>query len=152
MGEMSKKYLTEAFSAVTALGTSYFYLILIITLILLGFKKIALHLAVGLVVLYSFVFFIRIFYFKERPNKEKYSNMLVRVISASSFPSLHTINSIFTASVLSQIVNKNMSIFFYTVALLIAYSRIHIKKHHLSDVIVGIIIGITASLIYLSIW
>ena len=144
-----KKYTNEAFTAVTALGTAYFYVIVIILLILLDFKRTALHLAVGLLILYAMVFTLRIFYFRERPNKERYYSFVTR-LSASSFPSLHTINSIFTASVLSQIVNRNLSIFFYIIALLVAYSRVHIKKHHWSDVIAGIIIGTAAALIYLA--
>ncbi len=151
MKSLFKKYTDEAFNAVTALGTAYFYAILIILLILLNFKKIAFHLAVGLVILYLLVFLIRIFYFRERPNREKYSNFITR-LTASSFPSLHTINSIFTASVLSQVVSRNMSVFLFIIAVLIAYSRIHIKKHHLSDVVAGIIIGAAAGLIYILLW
>ncbi len=151
MESLFKKYTNEAFTAVTALGTAYFYAILIILLILLGFKKIAFHLAVGLVILYLLVFLIRIFYFRERPNREKYSNFITR-LTASSFPSLHTINSIFTASVLSQVVSRNISVFLFIIAVLIAYSRIHIKKHHLSDVVAGIIIGAAAGLVYILLW
>ncbi len=151
MKSLFKKYLDEAFTAVTALGTAYFYTIIIILLILLNYKKTALHLTVGLLILYAMVFAVRIFYFRERPNREKYYGFITR-LTASSFPSLHTINSIFTASVLSQIVSRNLSIFLYIIALLVAYSRVHIKKHYWSDVMAGIVIGTAAALIYLVIW
>ena len=95
-----KTYLKEAFIAVTALGTAYFYSILIIFLFLLKEYEAAIHLIIGLLLCYLFVFIIRLFYFKERPIKEDYFNLFTR-INASSFPSLHTLSSVYVATVLS---------------------------------------------------
>ena len=144
-----KKYLQEAFKAVTALGTAYFYGLLVIFLLLLDKKQIALHLIAGLVACYLFVFMIRVFYFKERPKKENHFNLFIK-INAASFPSLHSLSSVYVATVISKfIANIKITIFFYSVALLIAYSRIYLKKHYFFDVLSGLILGVTASLIYL---
>ena len=144
-----KKYLKEAFTAITSLGSAYFYGILTIFLILINKNQTALHLVIGLAVCYSFVFILRIFYFKERPDKEDYFNFFTR-INASSFPSLHTISSVYTATVLASSINKaEVTIFLYLVALLIAYSRMYIKKHYFIDILVGLIIGAIASAAYL---
>ncbi len=144
-----KKYMKEAFTAITSLGSAYFYGILIILLFLLNKNKTAIHIIVGLIVCYSFVFILRIFYFKERPNKEDYFNLFTK-INASSFPSLHTLSSTYVATVLSNsFMNTKLTIFFYTLVLFIASSRIYLKKHYLLDVFVGLVIGIMASAIYL---
>lgn len=144
-----KKYTKEGLTAITALGTAYFYIILLILLTLLEKKQAALHLFTGLVVAYLLVYIIRIFYFKERPEKEEYFNFFTK-ITASSFPSMHTISSIYAATVLSSMFKvTNLTLFFYIMALLIAYSRIHIKKHHVADVLVGVVIGALISAIYL---
>ena len=146
---MLRKYLKEGLIAVTALGTAYFYLALIIFLLLLGLKTKALYLLVGLLICYFSVLTLRVFYFKERPEKEDYFNLFTR-LNASSFPSLHTITSMYTATVLGTIVNiTTITIFFYTIAVLIAFSRVYIKKHFWIDVIVGWLIGAIVSGIYL---
>lgn len=144
-----KKYIKEALTAITALGSAYFYGILIIFLFLLNKNKTALYIIIGLIICYSFVFILRIFYFKERPNKEDYFNLFTK-INASSFPSLHTLSSTYVATVLSNsLMNTKLTIFFYTIVLFIASSRIYLKKHYLFDVFAGLIIGIIASAIYL---
>lgn len=145
-----KKYAKEGLTAITALGTAYFYITIFILLILLEKRQAALHLFVGLILAYFLVYVIRIFYFKERPEKEEYFNFFTK-ITASSFPSMHTLSSIFTATVLANIFKTtSLTIFFYVIALLVAYSRVHIKKHHVTDVLVGLIIGMIFSAIYLS--
>ena len=147
--KMLKKYVNDAFIAVTSLGTAYFYFLLVTFLLILGFTEIALHLAIGLWVCYIGVLIFRSFHFKERPLKEEYTNWFTK-LNASSFPSLHTITFIFTATILSTIISKPLVvIFLYLLALLIAYSRIYLKKHHVIDVIAGIIIGIIVSGIYI---
>lgn len=143
-----KKYIKEGFTAVTALGSAYFYVILIILLFLLNKNKAVIHIIIGLIICYSFVFILRIFYFKERPNKEDYFNLFTK-INASSFPSLHTLSSTYVATVLSNtFINQKLTLFFYFIVLLIASSRIYLKKHYFTDVLIGLIIGIIASAIY----
>lgn len=144
-----KKYTKEGLTAITALGTAYFSVIILILLILLEKRQAALHLSIGLILAYFLVYAIRVFYFKERPEKEEYFNFFTK-ITASSFPSMHTISSMYAATVLSNIFKTiSLTYFFYVMALLIAYSRIHIKKHHVTDVLFGLVIGILISAIYL---
>ncbi len=144
-----KKYIKEAFTAITALGSAYFYGILAIFLLLLGKNKTAFHLVIGLIICYSFVLILRIFYFKERPNKEEHFNFFTR-INASSFPSLHSLSSAYTATVLSNSFNNaKLTVFFYAIVLSISFSRVYLKKHYIFDVLVGLIIGIIAGAIYI---
>lgn len=143
------KYLKEGFTAITAFGTAYFYAVLIIFLFLINQKTKAFHLLIILPICYLFVMALRLIYFKERPVKEDYFNLFTR-LNASAFPSLHTITFTLTATILSTITKTTATtIFFYILAILVAYSRIHIKKHYWSDVLIGLVLGITASIIYL---
>ena len=53
-------------------------------------------LAISLFFSYLFGSFIKLIYFKERPNEQKYNNAFQK-IDASSFPSIHTSNSFIVA-------------------------------------------------------
>ena len=144
-----KKYLKECFTAITAFGTAYFYSLLIIFLFIINQKTKAMHLLIALPICYILVLTFRLFYFKERPEKEDYFNLFTK-LNASSFPSLHTFTFTLTATVLSTITKTTKTtIFFYTIALLVAYSRLYIKKHYMSDIFAGLVLGILASIIYL---
>ncbi|MBS3152873.1 phosphatase PAP2 family protein [Candidatus Woesearchaeota archaeon] len=144
-----KKYTKEAFMAITSLGTVFFYTIIFLFLFFIKEFTIAKHIAIGLILCYLFVFVLRIFYFKERPEKEEYYNLFTR-INASSFPSLHAMSSIYVAIVLANHIKKSIiSIFLVSISLLIAYSRIYLKKHYFVDIMLGLILGIIASIIYL---
>lgn len=144
-----KKYLKEGFTAVTALGTAYFYTIIILFLFLTNNQKTALHLVVGLLICYTFVFIVRVFHFKERPEKEQHFNFITK-LSASSFPSLHTMTVIYTVTVLSKLIQvKGIITLLFLLALLVSYSRIYLKKHYYVDVVIGLILGVIASLIYI---
>ena len=149
--ETIRKYIKDAFIAITSLGTAFFYSILFLFLLSINQVNLAMHIALGLAVCYILVFILRVFYFKERPEKEHYFNLFTK-INASSFPSLHTMSSIYVAVVLANAIKKPaVSIFLTIVSLLIAYSRIYLKKHYFIDVFFGLILGVIVSIIYLSI-
>lgn len=114
------------FVPLTVLKPSHNYLIL---LVLLAINEIACSV-------------IKIIFPKKRPDGQLYSNILEK-IDAGSFPSLHT--SRITITYLSLFFLSNILIlkFFYCMVIAtVAYSRIHLKKHFLTDVVAGLIIGI----------
>ncbi|MEG0176844.1 phosphatase PAP2 family protein [Anaerorhabdus sp.] len=61
-----------------------------------------------------------------------------------SFPSSHSATSFSVATSLTKI-NKWVTLGSYTLATLIAFSRVYLNVHHPSDVIVGAVVGILAS-------
>ena len=146
--DMIKKYTADAFSAITALGTAYFYFLLILLLLVINIRRLVIHLVIGLAICYTAVFIFRLFYFKERPVKEKYTNLITK-ISASSFPSLHTLSFTFLAIVFcSYFKNIYLSILLYIIAFLVGISRVYLKKHYFIDVLFGWILGVLAGIIY----
>jgi len=88
-----------------------------------------------------------------RPSHEfiEYINLLVSKGGKWSFPSNHAANSFAFATVLSYFYEKN-KIFLFSVASIIAFSRVYVGVHYPMDVFFGSLIGYTISWIILSIW
>lgn len=77
--------------------------------------------------------------------------LLINCGSGYSFPSSHAVNSFAAALILSRFYNENKYIF-YTIAALIAYSRVYVGVHYTFDVIAGAIIGIIIAYIFVIIY
>jgi undecaprenyl-diphosphatase len=82
---------------------------------------------------------------RERPDRSdlRISNagVPVREPKTSSFPSGHTLAAFCAATVLSRPGNRAGNAFLYTAATLVGVSRIHLRAHHASDVVGGVVIG-----------
>ena len=146
---MLEKYKNDFFRDLTSFGGTYFFIFAIILFLLLNEIRIFKILLIGLFLTYIISFVIRFFYFKNRPNKEKYTNFIMK-IDASSFPSVHSMRAIFMAIIISKFfANPIMIIFLLLWALIVSYSRVYIKKHYWIDIIVGLIIGILLAFLLL---
>lgn len=82
---------------------------------------------------------------RERPDASdlRISNtgVPVRAPKTSSFPSGHTLAAFTAATVLSRPGDRAGNIFLFTAAGLVGVSRIHLRAHHASDVVGGVVIG-----------
>src|SRR3989344_1752943 len=133
-----QKQLHQFFQDVTAMGG--FAASLLLTLLFIS-SPLLIPLIAGSVLTAGLVVLIRIFYFKPRPKKEDYSNLLEK-IDASAFPSLHTARIVFLAILFSvHFANPYLTILCIIVAILVAYSRIYLQKHDWIDIIGGAVIG-----------
>jgi undecaprenyl-diphosphatase len=141
-----KSVLDIFFKQITELGS-----LTIITAILIFIfffdKTLALKIFIGIVVVTIISFIIKALFFKERPTKQKFSTVVER-IDASSFPSVHsariTVLVFWLFMYVNDIVLKTLLVI---AGLLVAYSRIYLKKHYYSDVIGGIALGIIINII-----
>lgn len=139
MHKTIQKQLNEFFRDVTAIGG--FAASLLITLLFLS-SPLLIPLIAGSILTAGIIVLIRIFYFKNRPKKETYSNFLER-IDASSFPSLHTARIVFLAILFSAyFANTYLTILCAITAALVSYSRIYLKKHDWIDVAGGVVVGV----------
>lgn len=77
-------------------------------------------------------------------------SIIINPPSSFSFPSGHTASSFAAATVLGYYFKK-WNYLFYFFASLIAFSRLYLFVHYPSDVIVGIILGITCGLLTIKI-
>jgi len=92
---------------------------------------------------------IKLVYFKDRPKKMDYKNIIQRLL-ASSFPSIHSSRtfSVFLYSVI--ILGGLYSGIFFVYFLLVAISRIVLQKHFLHDVLWWIVLSTTIFVVYMS--
>lgn len=141
MNQIFQKQLHEFFRDITAMGG--FAASLLIILLFIS-SPLLIPLLVGSALTAGIIVLIRIFYFKPRPKKEDYANLLEK-IDASSFPSLHAARIVFLTILFSvHFANQYLTILCTIVAILVAYSRIYLQKHDWIDVIGGIVVGVVA--------
>ena len=141
-----KKITSETIRDLTSFGNPI--VLLIVSIIFLGINIKIISIIIGLITVELFCIIIKYFLHRERPKKENYENTIER-INAGSFPSLHSARSSFVFSSLLLISTVlSQKIFFLILILIVGITRILMKKHYISDVIAGYIIGIGFSLLF----
>ncbi len=91
--------------------------------------------------------FLKEFFERERPCRALEGvRMLVGCGPGKSFPSAHASNNFAAAYVFSRYFRK-MSVLFYVIAALMAFSRIYVGVHYPSDVIGGAIVGVAVGFV-----
>jgi len=75
-------------------------------------------------------------------------HLLVRKSKAYSMPSAHAANFFAAATVFSYFYRKYQWIF-WTIAALVAYSRISVGVHYPFDVLVGALVGVAVSVVWI---
>ena len=144
-----KEKIESNFRDLTSFGGYMVLFPLIIFIYLINLKDLAFQLLLAFVVTYMIILIIRLFYFKERPVKERYNTFLSRIDSAS-FPSGHSARTISFALIFVDYFKNNvLTLFLIILVLFVCYSRIYLKKHYWNDVIVGLFIGIITALFIL---
>jgi undecaprenyl-diphosphatase len=90
---------------------------------------------------------LKMIFHRQRPIPNKlYSH--VACPTDFSFPSGHAATAFAAATVLA-VFDKKRRLFYFTVAVLISYSRIYLQCHYLLDIVGGAIIGVIIALIFL---
>ncbi len=136
----------DLFSSITLFGSPVFYIVLV--LILFKFDvAFAFKLFISLIFIEFICIFIKLVYYKERPNPQSRKEFFSK-IDANSFPSVHSarISMIVTMLVLHF---KSMLIFCIGALVIIgvSYSRMYLKRHYFIDVLVGVFVGIIIAVI-----
>ena len=76
---------------------------------------------------------------RTRPVHEGTRPLHLRTPRTSSFPSGHATAAFFAASLLSE--DDPLAPLYYALAAIVAASRVHVRIHHASDVVGGVLIG-----------
>jgi len=78
---------------------------------------------------------------RRRPTVSGDDRFTVRRPLTSSFPSGHASSAFFAAIILSGWVDSGWTATFFVFAVIIAVSRVVVRIHHVSDIVVGSIVG-----------
>jgi len=147
MEKLIKKIILEN---VTFFGSSGFYIFLILFTFLIGSIKLSIWLSLGFLVNMILAIAIKLLFFRHRPRKERFSNILEK-IDASTFPSIHSMRSvsmlIFFFSYYNQLY---LTLLFLAMSIGVFFSRYYLKKHFLKDIIFGILLGSLISYLIIS--
>ncbi len=136
------RYLDLLFRDITALGSFVFHLFLLLFIVALGKNDLLGQLLFSLFFTLIVTVVVRIFYFKDRPKKQEFENLLER-LDAASFPSLHTARTVAMVLILLNYMQNNaVTIFLLCFSALVIYSRVYLQKHDWEDVAGGIILGV----------
>lgn len=140
--EFIQRQKNDFFRDITSLGSLWFYVIFMIFFLILNDYSSLKVLLSGFILIYLAVMIIRSLYFKNRPKKYPYNN-LIEKLDASSFPSMHAMRTGFlTSFFIEHFKNSLISILLIVLALIILYSRTYLKKHDWKDVLTGVVLGV----------
>lgn len=78
--------------------------------------------------------------------QNKYSNLIIKIPRSYSFPSGHTATAFSVVPLILMNGSKWIGIFSVCIACIIGFSRIYLKVHYFTDVVVGALLGITVSI------
>ncbi|KXK12569.1 MAG: Undecaprenyl-diphosphatase BcrC [Chloroflexi bacterium OLB14] len=135
-------------------GDSWFWAIALIALWFLGnplTKKFATIIFFGIGGLAVVVFAIKFFFKRKRPAGDWGS--IYRTTDPHSFPSGHAARAFMIAMIATLLLSSGwLVLLFWLWAPLVAFSRVTMGVHYLSDVIVGAILGILVALFGLQIY
>ena len=142
MKKIITRLISEFFRDITSLGGTPFYLLVLLSVFLLGLFSLFFQLLFGFVFTFGVVVLIRTFYFKKRPEPKQVHNFIER-IDAASFPSWHSARIVFMAlQFMYFLQNRYLTTLLAVMALLVSYSRINLRQHDWWDVIGGAVLGI----------
>lgn len=149
-GKMRNKFFDKFMYYITDLGGAISSTIFTLLIILIGnrkFKIIGLEALVVLGLSQIIVQFLKILLSRERPYNiiEKLNTFGIE-LKDYSFPSGHTTASFSIATTLSLNMPE-ISIVVFIMASIIGISRIYLGVHYPTDVLAGIILGVTSSII-----
>jgi len=132
-------YLDLFFNLITYVGSSAFWILLIVLFWLKNKKKISLHLLYAFILDTASILLLKFIFLRPRPSEV--FNLGIDIEIGPSFPSGHTERAFSGAFVLSNYYKK-YRILFYSLSILIAFSRIYIGLHFPLDTLIGAINGI----------
>ena len=94
---------------------------------------------------------IKSFFDRERPTWEQERPMQLRKPRTSSFPSGHSSSAVTAALLFAQPASPFAPVY-WLLAAIVALSRVHVKIHHVSDVVGGLAVGAVIGTIARKLW
>lgn len=148
----NNKYLDLFYLAITNLSSNLFIFVLIIFLKIFSFIKptnITNYIIISLLLSGTIIYLTKRIINRERPYQNIDGIKSIKIgVDKYSFPSGHS-SAAFTIGTIFSLFASNylISIFFIILSTLVAFSRIYLGVHYLTDTIAGSIIGALSSLV-----
>jgi undecaprenyl-diphosphatase len=89
---------------------------------------------------------------RERPVAQEARPYHIRIPMTTSFPSGHASTAMVASLLLTQHARPGMKPLYFGLAGLIAASRVHVRIHHASDVVGGVVVGTVLGLVARRVW
>ncbi|MBS3115436.1 phosphatase PAP2 family protein [Candidatus Woesearchaeota archaeon] len=131
-------------------GSFVFFVLAVILFFILNQKDFALKFAIGAVTSMAIEHLIKFFHPVRRPDSRsiKPRALYEAFQEKTSFPSGHSaIATVFTTLIYLEFRMFYLTALFVFISLMVGLSRISLKRHYLSDVITGYVLGVTIGLI-----
>ncbi len=140
----------EFWRDVTSLGSAAF-IILTNGIMFTQDRRVGLQIVTGLILVESVGNLIKLFWHKQRPDAQSHVTRMEK-IDASGFPSLHSARASMTAWILCSYWNSLLWYpFLFSLVLLVAASRILLRKHDWLDVVCGGMLGVAVAYLVVTI-
>lgn len=94
---------------------------------------------------------IKSFFKRQRPAWEQQRSYRIRKPRSSSFPSGHASSAFMAATLLSEI-DEDLKPLWFAMAAVVATSRAHVRIHHASDVLGGVVTGLVLGQVFKRLW
>lgn len=137
---VEKQVFHEFLEDFSSLGSPLVHIIITLVTLFLDFtlfKKLAISLVVANVTLIV----LRSIYFSKRPKGKNYKTLIGKIDNNSRF-SAHSASSFVLAIIIGLHTSQTLLGVLFCLSILIAISRISLKKHFVKDVVIGSVLGI----------
>ncbi len=142
---LANPVISQFLSIVTVLGSLSASVAFCGALFLFGDEKKAINASCSLILISFLTLLLKTIVMRPRPYMAIPATLVVSAESGWSFPSGHSWR-VFGLLPSSRRASKTLRLFGYSIASLIAFSRIYLGVHYLSDVVFGVIIGYISGL------
>lgn len=144
----------EIVSDLSSPGSFFVYAIVVAMVFVSGNYNFAMQLFIAAFAVSASIYIIKLFYYKPRPDnpkKIKHKDIFIK-LNESSFPSIHAARaSLLAVAFVSKYQNLAAIIFAVFIIASVSMSRIALKRHYISDVVAGILLGVfTGYLVFIS--
>jgi membrane-associated phospholipid phosphatase len=103
--------------------------------------QVILQVFLGLLLIYTLGYIIKIYVFREKPEKDFLHEFFAKP-ETGSFPSLHVARSTFALGYTLEYLAFPYILIPFLIVLIVAISRVYLKKHYIVDTIFGLIFGV----------
>ncbi len=135
----------EIFQDLSSPGSFFVYALVVIAFFVSGDQQFALQLFTAAFSVSAAIYVIKLFYYKPRPDNPKkirHKDIFIR-LNESSFPSIHAARaSLLGIAFISRYENLMAIIFAVFIIASVSISRVMLKRHYMSDVVAGIVLGV----------